>query len=577
MSLAAALIALSGLAWLSDRWADQRARERAEQSAHQAAILRAGLLGSELQKFQLLPVVIPEYPDVTEVLQQHRPDRIARLNDTLSSLARRTDAAAIYLIDRTGMTIAASNAGSPDSFVGQNYGFRPYFKRAMQSGGAQLFALGTVSRRAGLYIAARVDHGKRPLGVLVVKVEFAALEAIWAAQPGITAVADNHGVVIIASRPDWHFRSLTPLSEPVRSIIRRTRQFGEGAGPPLDIATNGNGETRIGDHAYMASQVSVPLLDGRLINYQPLDREKRSAHALARLALGIAFAAALLVAGLVFRAHERRSLQRAARQALEQQVALRTRELTETNDQLRAESRERARADHRYRLAREELAQANRLGSIGQITAGVAHEINQPVAAIRTFAENARAFLDRGARDKVAGNIAHIVALTQRIGAITAELRAFARRGTPAIGAVQLSEVVEGTLLLIGDAVRGASIALEQVDTDTSIAVAADRIRLEQILVNLIQNAIQALETTNGPVIRIIVTGTPSIIVADNGPGIAPEIASDVFTPFVTSKPKGLGLGLGIARDIAREFGGELYIIPSPLGGAAFELRLKQA
>ncbi|GAA4778022.1 ATP-binding protein [Stakelama sediminis] len=574
--IATALLLFAVLAILASQWADQRARRETVSAAQQAAMSRAGLLTSELQKFQLLPVVLPEYPDVRAALARPDPKILTRLDDTLGFLAARTDAAAIYLIDRKGKTIAASNWQEQDSFIGQDYSFRPYFRQALRNGSAQLFALGTVSGKPGLYISRRVEQGGKVLGVLVVKVEFDSLEQVWATQSGITAVADEHGVIIITSRPDWRFHSLAPLSSATRQALQRTLQFGQGLVQPLDVNHMKAGEYRIGKADYLASSTSVPLLHARLINFQPAGPDRRAAHALVRMVLAIAFVLFLLVLGLIFRARERRAMQIAARKALEEEVALRTAELRTTNERLRAESQERALADNRYRRAREELAQANRLGSIGQITAGVAHEINQPVAAIRTFAENAGRFLERGADDKARTNLTHIVGLTERIGAITAELRAFARRGTPAIGAVELSEVIDGTLLLIGDRIHAANIRLERIDADAPIQVAADRVRLEQILVNLLQNAIQALERTHEPVIRISSTNAATIVIADNGPGIDPAIARDLFTPFITSKPDGLGLGLGIARDIAREFGGELTTIASPLGGAAFELRLKR-
>jgi two-component system C4-dicarboxylate transport sensor histidine kinase DctB len=204
----------------------------------------------------------------------------------------------------------------------------------------------------------------------------------------------------------------------------------------------------------------------------------------------------------------------------------------------------------------------------------VAHEINQPVAAIRTYAENAGLFLDRDQAEKARGNLASIVDLTGRIGTITAELRNFARKRTAAPAPVDLGSAIDGALLLGGDRIRELVI----VDVPRPVTVLADRVRLEQILLNLLQNAAEALAGVPSP--RIVITvraaATVWLIVADNGPGIDPGVAAEVFTPFVTGKADGLGLGLGIARDIAREFGGELECTTSPLGGAAFRLTLRR-
>ncbi|MBL0916827.1 MAG: sensor histidine kinase, partial [Sphingopyxis sp.] len=236
-------------------------------------------------------------------------------------------------------------------------------------------------------------------------------------------------------------------------------------------------------------------------------------------------------------------------------------------------------ANRRFRSAREELAQASRLGTIGQITAGVAHEINQPVAAIRGFAENAGTFLDRGDPAKARDNLGTIVALTERIATIIAELRTFARRSTPSLGPVEIGAVIDGALLLVGDRIREQGVAVERIGDAKGLRCVADRVRLEQILVNLIQNALDALAGRPDPRIRIEAEAGKEValIVADNGPGIAAEVADNLFTPFVTGKPEGLGLGLGIARDIAREFGGTLDTAVSPLSGAAFRLTVRRA
>jgi two-component system C4-dicarboxylate transport sensor histidine kinase DctB len=253
--------------------------------------------------------------------------------------------------------------------------------------------------------------------------------------------------------------------------------------------------------------------------------------------------------------------------------------LRDSNERLRIESNERQQADLRLREAREELAQANRLGIIGQITAGVAHEVNQPVAAIQTCAENASRLMARSQIDRAQHNLDRITALTERIGRITSELRRFARRGTPRLGVVSLAGALDGALLLLDDRLRGAGVMVDRPSPPADLAVIADGVRLEQVLINLIQNAIDALVDTPEPRILIELETADDVVlvVADNGPGVAAEWADTLFTPFVTGKSEGLGLGLGIARDIAREFGGDIALVASSLGGAAFEVRLKRA
>lgn len=570
------------LLWAGARWANAQAESAADAATSQTARSHAGLLASELQKFRLLPLVLVEYPDVATALETHAPAAVERLNRTLELLASRTDAAAIYAIDAGGLTVAASNWRLPTSFVGQNYSFRPYFRGAVARGASELFALGTISGRPGLFLARRLEVGGRAVGVVVVKVEFDRLEATWARTPGPSFVTDAHGVILITSVPGWRFRATHPLDAATLAQARSTLQFGSGPPQAAPITLSGAAATATlsGTEArYRAGSFPVPLAGSQLVHLEPLAAPLAAATTRVRLwGLGILVVLGA-VAGLAWRAREKRQLQREAQAALEQEVVRRTAELSETNRQLTIESRERVEAERRFRAAREELAQANRLGSLGQITAGVAHEINQPVAAIRTFAENAGIFLDRDQIDPVRGNLAQIIDLTARIGSITAELRNFARRRTPARGAIALGSVIDGALLILGERAREVVTAdLPPAMRDTHVA--GDRVRLEQILVNLLQNALDAVDGVAAPRILIGATasgGDVTVTVGDNGQGVDPTIADQLFAPFVSAKPEGLGLGLAIARDIAREFGGELEIGSSALDGAAFILRLKRA
>lgn len=572
--LAILLLAGFGLA----HWAADRAGAQTAVEAQQNARAHASLLESELQKFRLLPRVLTEFPDVRAALADKSDAASRRLNRELEQLAARTDAAVIYVLDADGTTIAASNWQSPTSFVGENYRFRPYFRGAMQRGEAELFALGTVSGRPGLYLARRVNAGERALGVIVLKVEFDKLETRWADSAATTLVTDAAGIVVMSSVPRWRFRAFAPLSAADRQRLRATRSYGDAPLDPLPLRRSGD-LLRIGDRSYfqVAERVSLPGSTLRLL--QPAEPARASADATARvifLILLILVGAAIVT---LLRLVERQALRQAAHEALEREVAARTRDLRDANDELRQASERQAETDRRYRAAREELAQASRLGSIGQITAGVAHEINQPVAAIRSFAENALAYLSRAEGDKARANLDHIVALTARVGAITGELRNFARRAPAPLGPVALQSAIDGTLLLIGDRLRAQGIALTVEIENPAATVHADRVRLEQIFVNLLQNAADAARGVDGPRIALTAHGGDPVIIdiCDNGPGVPADIRSQLFTPFVTGRPDGLGLGLAIASDIAKAFGGTLSLIPSPLGGAGFRLTLRSA
>lgn len=567
-------IVIGLLAWLAASfWLERAAQDDLRREAERVALQQVRLFSSDLAQFRLLPLVLGEYNDLGEALRQGDPAARRRMDAKLHLLAERTGAPVIYLIDRSGETVSASNAGTAESFVGRNYRFRPYFVRAMQQGAAEYYAVGNVSGRPGLFLARRIGPAADPAGVIVVKVEFDSLIRIWRSDPGQTLVMDRRGIVLFATDPAERFRTTRPLTRAELADIASAAQFGYVPLQPSRYAVTGRGLARMpGGERSVISAVAMPMPGWRLFHAMPVATALHEAANLARLiGLVAALISGLVAAFLLWRITRAADAAR-ERARLEAAVATRTAEL-------RAEIAERTRVDQRFREAREELAQANRLGSLGSITAGLAHEINQPVATIRTLSENARAHLTSGRLDRVAANLDIAIGLTARIGAITQEMRRFARRGTGTIEPVPLDAVIAGTRLLIGDRFRTAGIALEWLPPGQP-SVIAGRVRLEQVLVNLLQNALDAVKGRGEArvVLAIEVEGDRiALIVADNGPGIDPAIADNIFEPFVTGKVDGLGLGLGIVRDIIKAFDGTVAMVPSPLGGAAFRVTVARA
>lgn len=590
--LLASLVLLAGLVGFAGAMAERRATADLAQQAQTSATLHAAVLRSELAKHRSLPFVLAQDPDVAELLRSGGETGVDAMNRKLETLSGGTRAAVIYVLNAKGMAVAASNWREPTSFVGSDYSFRPYFKEAQAGGTAELFALGTVSRRPGLFISKRIDRPEGMLGVVVVKVEFDALEAEWsAAEPAFAA--DARGVIMVTSIPAWRFSTLAPLPETEQARLRAEHRFGEApfdmlkTSPPLlasrppiltSISPPGQSENR-----FIAASAELGAVGWTVYTLTPVGSSLRTAVAGARaVALLIGLVACALAAALLrwrTQAGVRAARQEAARQELETRVQERTAELRQTNRRLTVEMEERRRAEAHVHRMQDELIQSNKLATLGQIAAGVAHEINQPVAAIRAYADNAAVFLER-ADDKTAkANLGLIAGLTDRIGLITDELRAFARKSSAPPAPVVVREAVDGALLLVGPRLRQQGVRIIRDEADEAARAMAERFRLEQVLVNLLQNAVEAMEGRADPEIRIQVSvkrAQVRILVADNGPGLAPEAAQTLFTPFATTKPLGLGLGLVISRDIVAEFGGELSLEPGP-GGARFVLTLPKA
>lgn len=601
----------------------EAARARLGEEAARIARQHLSLLDSELARYRLMPIVLGEYGDLAAALPpappspapppgQDRPAAATSLDARLAFLAAETGAPILYVIAASGVVVAASNADRPDSFVGQDFGFRPYFKGALAAGAAEYHAAGALSGRPGLFIARRVGTAEVPHGVVVVKYEFDRLLAQWAQDQGVTLIADAEGVVLAATAPELTLHALGPLPEETRARLTASGQFPAAALTPGPLRRTGEmfRDERLGGQGEMiAAPLPVPGTDLQLIHLAPaapvLAAAERQA---AALTLGVLAGFGLLAAGAdagLTRRARRQSRRRADRLALEQAVEARTRDL-------RHEMAERARSEAAFRQAREDLARANRLAALGQITAGLVHEINQPVATIRTLSENARHHLTAGRMERVAASLDSTVELTERIGTITRQMRQSAARGAGPVGPVSLGEALAGARLILGSRLDQAGVVLDLSAARPGLRVMVERVPLEQVLVNLLVNAMEALAADIDPrpgprVVALIAgeeggsrvaengsaeneltgngntesraagTGTVTLLVADNGPGIDPAIADHLFNPFVTARAEGLGLGLSIARDLMRRMGGDLDLAPSPLGGAGFLMRMKAA
>jgi two-component system C4-dicarboxylate transport sensor histidine kinase DctB len=533
-------------------------------------------------------MVLAQDPDLVRLLARPDAEVAGRLNLKFEALARDVRAAAIYALDANGRTLAASNWRLPTSFVGSNYRFRPYYFEAMRDGQATFFALGTVSGRPGLYLSRRVDDPSgRPLGVIVAKVEFDSLEAEWRASGEPTYVTDPDGVVVVTTVPAWRFRTTGPLSPDQRRRFAATQTAGAIVPSSLPFVAETGATVRITSDAppdlYAVASDAIPDIGWRLTLLAPagqaVDRAVAGARWLA--ALSIALLAAL--SGILLRRRQRAAAQAVeaeqGRLELERQIGLRTAELRSTNALLSREIDERQRLESVRQDLQDELIQANKLATLGQIAAGVAHEINQPIAAIRTHADSASLQLRREDSAGALRSLSNIDRLTERVGVITDELRAFSRKTRSETVAVGVDGAIDGAILLVAGRLRENGITLERRRATAGLAVLAERNRLEQVVLNILQNAIEALDGTPDPAITLGVNvkgKQVSIHVTDNGPGVAPEVAARLFTPFTTSKRDGMGLGLVISRDIVATFGGELSLEPSPRG-ARFVIRLARA
>lgn len=590
--LALALI-VAGLV-VAGEYGRNRALETVAAQSRIDANLKASLLRAVLERQRALPLVLADDVEVKGALSTLDGEALRRLNEKLAALATDTDAAVIYVIGPDGVAVAASNWREPTSFVGGDYAFREYFRLALRDGKAEHFAMGTVSKRPGLYISRRVPGPNGPIGVVVAKLEFDDVEAEWLASGKPVYVTDRRGIVLITSFPSWRFMTTRTIPRDRLAAIRDSLQFGDASLLPLpfrNIEATSDGSSVLhallpgdSERQFLRVETMVPTTSWRLEQLAPLDGALAAATREARLIALATVVPLLALAAFLLRRRQRLALvsarERAARDELERRVAERTHDLSLARDHLETEIADHRRTGEKLQAVQQELVQANRLAILGQVAAGVAHEINQPVATIRAYADNARIFLDRGQQETAVENLVSIAELTERVGTITDELRSFARKGRFVAEPTPMREVIEGALMLLRSRFAGRMDAIVIDLPENGLSVLGSRIRLEQVLINLLQNALEALGDRADAEIRVHCeegpSGTVLLVVADNGPGIRADIREDLFTPFNTSKDEGLGLGLAISKEIVADYGGEISVETSDKG-TVFTVRLKRA
>ncbi|MGG2399948.1 ATP-binding protein [Pseudomonas sp. SH1-B] len=547
-----------------------------EQNRQTLDLYVANLLGT-LRRYEVLPQILGDLPGLRAAL--HAPQEPAALDSANRLLARvkaQTGADVIYLMNPRGVTLAASNWDKPDSFVAGNFAFRPYFREALAGRLGRFFGLGTTSGKRGYYFAYPVREDEQNIGALVVKVDLDHTETLWGNTPEQLLVTDTNGVVILTSRPDWRFHASRPLDRAEQAAIAANQPYPTQAPPTLDLDSNA---WLTQSRALEETGWTVSILAPRIL----LDRPVRSAVAVGAAAL----LALLLLLGLLMlrRRHylERIAFDAQAKAELEQRVTERTLDLELLNSRLKQEVLEREQAQQELVRAQDELVQAGKLSALGTMSASISHELNQPLGAIRSYAENASTLLDHQRSDDARANLKLISELTERMASIIAHLRAFARRDRHAPERVALQPALDDALSLLAKRRRSMDVELIRDLPDATLWVQAGETRLRQVLGNLLGNALDAL-IDKAPPRRIWISVEHQaehlhLLLRDNGPGFSPESLARAREPFFTTKTsaQGLGLGLAICDSLVRALDGELLLANHPAGGALITLRLRLA
>ncbi|MBC3255681.1 sensor histidine kinase [Pseudomonas paralactis] len=582
--------------WVSEYYGIRTLSDNGERQLE----LHARTVESELSKYTYLPSLLELESSVSQLLAEPNQETRKTVNDYLEGLNRRSRSRAIYVMDTTGRVLATSNWRDADSYQGEDLSFRAYFQNAVRGQPGRFYGIGSTNGEPGYYLAHGLEEHGKIIGVAVVKVRLEALEERWQRARLEAFVSDENGIIILSSDPARRLKAVRPLSDDTKDRLAHSLQYYWAtlnelqplARERLNEGTEkltfpANSEVVNDRHAVSYLAQTRPLNDTpwNFTLLTPLNDLRRAA-----INQGILVAVAFgLVAFLLIAWNERRKViatRLAAREALqeansqlERRIAERTADLRASNERLKGQIRERRQAEETLRRAQDELVQAGKLAAIGQMSTSIAHELNQPLAALRTLSGNTVRFLERGALDTASTNLKTINELIDRMGRITASLRSFARRGDDQ-GEASLGKAVDAAFQVLGARLDGLPLTLHRDFAPAQLQI--DQTRLEQILVNLIGNALDAMQAQPAPQLWLegqSAEGKYRLLVRDNGHGIDPEARKHLFEPFFTTKPgeQGLGLGLTLSASLAAATGGSLAVEHPANGGTAFVLNLPLA
>ena len=554
IALGALIAAAVATVWITNELLTDRFTQTTRNRAELRLALYSGNLVSELRRNAIVPQLLARDPALINALNSAD---YKQSSQRLISYVDEIGAASLMLLDRDGRTVAATDRAR----LGESHRAAAWFVDALRSD-ATVFT--TDRREAGGYVftySRKVESQNQAVGVIVVEVDLAKFEQAWAGITNAVFVTDSEGVIILATEPRW--RGLTPeqalSTQPPDSAIERAIQAtADWTAQEADAYLEGEAVMRIDGR--------VPFRGWSISSFTTYASVRERVNAVLALEI-MGFA---LLAALAFYALSRKT---ALRMALFQRE---TAELRVLNARLSREIAERERVQKSLAVAEQTLAQSSKLAALGEMSAAVSHELNQPLAAMKTYLAGARLLLSRNRPEEAMAAFHRIDGLIERMGAITQQLKSYARKGQAEFSPVDMAEALAGALSMMEPQLKSRRVKIHKILPDAPVRVMGDRMRIEQVLVNLLRNALDATKSVDDPQIEILLAAgeTATLSVRDNGDGI--EDLDALFEPFYTTKQPGdgVGLGLAISSGIVTDLGGRLTARNGEAGGAVFEMQL---
>jgi two-component system, NtrC family, C4-dicarboxylate transport sensor histidine kinase DctB len=546
------LVAVAILA-VTNQFLTQRFTETTRNRADVRYALYVGQLVSELQRNSIVPQLIARDPELVRALDTAD---YTLSTARLMTIGAEIGAASLLLLDSEGKVVAATDRNR----LGEAHDADPAFAQALQANTTVFTASPRETGGYAFLYSRRLDGpGAQTLGVISVEVDLGKLERSWAGTQDAVMVTDASGTVVMATERNWkglpEAEALRLTSAP--NSIERTLRMTQGRSYP---------DVYIAGEAAMRRIVDVPFQGWKLVGFTTYTSVRERVNGI--LALEIMGFAILLA--LAFWLSSRKA---ATRLIFSQRESA---ELRALNARLSREIAERERMERTLEVAEQTLAQSSKLAVLGEMSASVSHELNQPLAAMKTYLAGARLLIQRRRTEEALSSFQRIDDLIDRMGAITRQLKSYARKGQDAFAPLDVREALSSALAMMEPQLKSRRVAIHRTVPDMPAMILGDRLRLEQVIINLLRNALDATKGAAEPAVEIIlaVGETVNLVVRDNGTGI--DNLDALFEPFYTTKQPGdgVGLGLAISSGIVNDLGGRLTARNAPTGGAVFEVAL---
>lgn len=539
--------------WYTNAFLTDRFAETTRNRADVRLALYTGHIMSELQRTAVVPLLLARDPALITSLNT---GDYSTTSQRLITAQAEIGAASIQLLDDTGRTVAATDRTE----IGANHSTLGHFVNAQRSKETVFTLAESPSGGYEFSYSRAIQSEGQLVGVIVVGVELQKFERSWAGISEAVAITDSESRVILTTEPRWRGQILANALArvPPSPLERAFRVTTDWANDPPDAY--------VGGEAVMRTDARIPFHGWRITSFTTYATIREKVNAV--LALEIMGFAVLLT--LIFYLLSRRARSQSAMFRRE------SAELRQLNLRLQREIAEREKVQKDLAVAEQTIAQSSKLAVLGEMSAAVSHELNQPLAAMKTYLAGARLLLQRKRPEEALSSFQRIDDLIERMGAITRQLKSYARKGGEAFEPVDVRSCVSSALSMMEPSLRTRSIKITRMVPRTPVMVMADRVRLEQVIINLLRNALDATRGAAEPHVEILLTAgeTATLAVRDNGHGIAD--LDNLFEPFYTTKKpgEGVGLGLAISSGIVKDLGGRLTARNAPGGGAVFEVQL---